>query len=319
MIAERIKPYETLYLVKKKCVRNHALSGVTMSGKNSNVIQFKKKKKGILAGVIAGIFVLMLMILFTCFRINEIEVTGNKHYTDEQIKDFVLENGYIDNTILLMLKNKIRPVEDVPFIAKLDVEYVNVHKITITVYEKAMAGCVEYMNSYVYFDQDGYVLEISQRKLEDAPCISGMSFDTMELHEKLPIDDEARFKTILTLTQLIQKYELIIDSIRFTTENEIVLQYKDIKIEVGDGSILERQLVDLGQILDGLKGKKGTLDMRDFEVMNGKASFKPDKDEGTKQNEDGTQATDDTSQPKTSQDSIGGQPEGSDGEDEAQN
>lgn len=293
-----------------------------MSDKNNNVIQFKKKKKGILAGGIAGILVVMLIVLFTCFSINEIEVTGNKHYTDEQIKDFVLENGYIDNTILLMLKNKIQPVEDIPFIAKLDVEYVNVHKITITVYEKAMAGCVEYMNSYVYFDQDGYVLEISQRKLEDAPCISGMSFDTMELHEKLPIEDEARFKTILTLTQLIQKYDLIIDSIRFTTENEIILQHKDIRIEVGDGSILERQLVDLGQILEGLKGKKGILDMRDFEVMNGKASFKPEKEEPAEHNENKTESTGDATQSGESQlpvESESGQAEGSAGETGVQN
>lgn len=293
-----------------------------MSDKNNNVIQFKKKKKGILAGGIAGILVIMLIVLFTCFSINEIEVTGNKHYTDEQIKDFVLENGYIDNTILLMLKNKMQPVEDIPFIAKLDVEYVNVHKITITVYEKAMAGCVEYMNSYVYFDQDGYVLEISQRKLEDAPCISGMSFDTMELHEKLPIEDEARFKTILTLTQLIQKYDLIIDSIRFTTENEIILQHKDIRIEVGDGSILERQLVDLGQILEGLKGKKGILDMRDFEVMNGKASFKPEKEESVELNEDKTESTGDATQTGESQPTMegeSGQAEGSAGETGVQN
>ena len=254
-----------------------------MRERDSNVIQvqFKKNNKGILAGVILIVLVIALILLFTCFHINEIEVTGNKHYTKEQITDFVLENGYIDNTVLLMLKNKIQSIDDIPFIAKIDVEYVNPHKITITVYEKAVAGCVEYMNSYVYFDQDGYVLEISPRKLEDVPCITGMSFVTMELHEKLPIEDENRFKLILTLTQLIQKYDLIVDSIRFTTEGEIVLRYEDIRIEIGDGSILERQLVDLDQILDSLKGKKGTLDMRDFEVMNGKASFMPEKEESS--------------------------------------
>lgn len=261
-----------------------------MSERNDNVIQFKKKKKGILAGVIVAIVAIALLILFTCFHIDDIEVTGNKHYNDEQIKDYVLENGYVDNTILLMLKNKINPIEDIPFIAKLDVEYVNAHKITITVYEKAMAGCVEYMNSYVYFDQDGYVLEMSARKLDDAPCITGMSFDTMELHEKLPIEDKDRFKLILTLTQLIQKYELQIDSIRFTSEGEIVLQHKDIRVEIGDGSILERQLVDLDQILAGLAGMKGTLDMRDFDVMDGKASFKPDKEESTEENQEDTGA-----------------------------
>lgn len=276
-----------------------------MTERNSNVIQFKKKNKGMVTGAIAVIAVITLIILFTCFHINEIEVTGNKHYTDSQIKDFVLENGYIDNTVLLMLKNKIRPIEDIPFIAKLDVEYVNAHKITITVYEKAMAGCVEYMNSYVYFDQDGYVLEMSARKLEDAPCITGMSFDTMELHEKLPIEDKDRFKLILKLTQLIQKYELSIDSIRFTSEGEIVLQHKDIRVELGMGDILERQLVDLDQILEGLKGKKGTLDMRDFDVMNGKASFKPEKEKTSEaQKGDGTGDS---------------QPEGGDGEPEGGN
>ena len=255
--------------------------------RENNVIQFKRKKKGIVIGVAAVLLIILLIILLTCFNIDEIEVTGNKHYSEKQIKNYVLENGYIDNTVLLMLKNKIDPVEEIPFIAKLDVEFVNPHKITITVYEKAMAGCVEYMNEYVYFDQDGYVLEISQRKLEDAPCITGMSFETMELHEKLPIEDKDRFKLILKLTQLIQKYELRIDSIRFTSEGEIVLQHEDIRIEVGDGSILENQLIDLEQILEGLEGKKGTLDMRDFDVMNGKASFRPDDIE--KNTGDGTE------------------------------
>lgn len=260
-----------------------------MSERKDNVIQFKKKKKGLLAVVVAAVVAIALLILFTCFHISDIQVTGNKHYSKEQIKDFVLENGYIDNTVLLMIKNKINPIEDIPFIAKLDIEYVNAHKIAITVYEKAMAGCVEYMNSYVYFDQDGYVLEISGRKLEDAPCITGMSFDTMELHEKLPIEDKDRFKLILKLTQLIQKYELKIDSIRFTSVGEIVLQHEKIRIEIGNGSILERQLVDLDQILEGLTGKKGTLDMRDFEVMNGKASFKPDKEESNEETQDSSE------------------------------
>ena len=264
-----------------------------MSERNDKVIQFKKKKKGMFAGVIAAVVAIVLLILFTCFHINDIEVTGNRHYNKEQIKNFVLENGYVDNTVLLMLKNKINPIDDIPFIAKLDVEYVNAHKITITVYEKAMAGCVEYMNSYVYFDQDGYVLEISGRKLEDAPCITGMFFSTMELHEKLPIEDKDRFKLILKLTQLIQKYKLQIDSIHFTTEGEIVLQHEDIRIEMGDGSILERQLVDLEQILQGLAGKKGTLDMRDFELMNGKASFKMDKEEGSEKTEESSELKED--------------------------
>lgn len=244
-----------------------------MSKQKDNVIKFKKKKKGVIATVIAAVLAIAMIILLTCFQINEIEITGNKHYTKEQIKEIVLSEGYIDNTVLLMLKKKIQPIEDIPFIAKIDVEYISPHKITITVYEKALAGCVEYMNEYVYFDQDGYVLEISATKLEDAPCITGMAFNSMELHEKLPIEDKNRFKLILKITQLINKYNLKIDSIKFDSEGEIIMRYQSIRIELGDGSNLEEQLIDLNKILEGLEGKSGTLDMKEFDISSGKASF----------------------------------------------
>lgn len=248
-----------------------------MSERQDNVIKFKPRRKKLVAGLAAAILVLLMVILLTGFHIDTIEVTGNHYYSDEQIKEFVLSDGYIDNTILLMLRSKLHSSDNIPFVAKLDIEYVNAHKITVTVYEKVMAGYVEYMNEYVYFDQDGYVLEISQTKLSDAPCISGMSFSSMELHEKLPVEDTDRFKMILKLTQLINKYELHIDSIRFTSENEIVLGYHSIRVELGDGSNLEEQLIDLEKILQGLEGKKGTLDMRDFNSSSGKASFKESK------------------------------------------
>ncbi|MDE5776923.1 MAG: FtsQ-type POTRA domain-containing protein [Lachnospiraceae bacterium] len=249
-----------------------------MSRQQDNVIQFKLKKKGMVIGILVTILLVAFIILLTCFKIEDIEISGNKHYTKEQIKDYVLSNGYIDNTVLLMLKNRIKPIEDIPFVAKLDVEYISAHRVAVTVYEKALAGCVEYMERYVYFDQDGYVMEISATKLPDSPCISGMSFSSMELHEKLPIDDINRFKLILKLTQLINKYELKIDSIKFTSEGEIVMTYADIRIELGDGSNLEEQLLDLNRILAGLEGKKGTLDLKDFDTATGKASFKLKKE-----------------------------------------
>lgn len=286
-----------------------------MSEKQEKVIKFKPKKKGAVAGGIVLAGLIFLLVLFTGFKIEEIEVTGNKHYSKSQIKDFVLENGYIDNTVLLMLKNKIHPVQNIPFVAKLEVEYITAHKVSITVYEKAMAGCVEYMNEYVYFDQDGYVLEISPTKLEDSPCITGMSFESMELYEKLPIEDEKRFRIILKMTQLIQKYKLPIESVRFTSDNEIVLKHDDIRIELGDGSNLEEQLVDLGQILEGLSGKKGTLDMKDFDTASGTASFKLDEKEKTKKKQKEKEETNESGSEETGGENPQGSP-GTNGEEE---
>ena len=244
---------------------------------NNKVIKFQKRKTHVVSAVIVVTITIALVVLFTCFKINEIQVTGNKHYSKEQIIGYVKDDGYIDNTILLMLKNKINPVSDIPFIAKIGIDYAGAHKITVTVYEKAIAGCIEYMDRYVYFDQDGYVLEISLKKLSDSPCVTGMNFESVELHGKLPIKDKKRFKQILKLTQLISKYNLKIDSIQFTSEDEIVLYHENIRIELGDGSKIEEQLIDLNQILDGLAGKNGTLNMKDIDNAVGTASFKAKK------------------------------------------
>lgn len=226
---------------------------------------------GILGFIVPAI---TLIIILTCFDMDSVQVTGNKHYTEEQIKNIVLENERMNNVLILYLKNKIKPIKDIPFIDSFDVEYISSHAITITVYEKAMAGCVEYMNQYIYFDQDGIVLEMSTRKMEDVPCITGISFSSMELHAKLPIEDERRFKLILNMTQLIEQYELSIDDIHFTGDDEIIMNYQNIKILLGKGEDIEDKLIDLGSILEKLKGKKGTLNMKDFTVEKGNASFK---------------------------------------------
>ncbi len=40
------------------------------------------------------------------------------------------------------------------------------------------------MDQYVYFDNDGRVLETSAEKLEDVPCIQGLKFDRIVVGEK---------------------------------------------------------------------------------------------------------------------------------------
>lgn len=225
----------------------------------------------LLAGV--GIYIL------TQFRIDTIQVTGNVHYTDEEMKQIVLDNDYIDNSLLLYWRRKAEPIEEIPFIEKLDIEYISRHVITITVYEKSIAGCIEYMNRYVYFDKDGIVLDTAAEKLSDIPCISGMKFESVVLYEKLPIEDKKRFALILSMTQLITKYELAVDDVRFTANDEVILYCGDIKVLLGDGTNIEEKMADLGNILESLGNKRGTLDMKDFTREKGNASFREDKAE----------------------------------------
>lgn len=234
----------------------------------------KKQNKGWIILVVLLILLTGGILVTTQFKIETIQVTGNIHYTEEEIIQLVVGEGYGQNTLLLYLKNKLQPMEPIPFVEKIDVEYISNHVITITVYEKALAGCVEFMNEYIYFDKDGVVLESSSQKMSDIPCITGIQFDTMVMYEPLPIEDRDFFFTVLTLTQLLQKYNLPVDDVRFTSQNEIILYYQDIKILLGDGSNIEEQISELGNILQSIEGKSGTLYMKDYTIEKGDVIFR---------------------------------------------
>lgn len=246
----------------------------------------KRKKKtfktfGKVILIILAVLVLLCLsayiYIMKVYKLDKIQVTGSVHYTDEEIIEIVTSQIHADNTISFYLDNKFHPVENVTFIDKFEIEVLDKNTVTITVYEKSMAGCVMYMDQYVYFDDDGTVLETSSIKLEDVPCIDGLRFESIVVGEVLPVDDQVMFQQILTMTQLIEKNQLVIDEIRYNSSNEIILYKDDIKIELGDGSNLEDKLMNLDSILSQIQGKKGTLDMSDYSAENGNAIFKENK------------------------------------------
>ncbi len=217
------------------------------------------------------LLVLVGVLYLNTFKLENIKVSGCENVDEQQVIDAIKAKG--DNTIILYISNRLNPIEGIPFVSKLEIEFISKNEISVVVFEKSMAGCVEYMNDYVYFDKDGVILDVSSEVIEGVPCIKGLNFSSWEMGEKLPIQDEKKFQLILSITQLIEKYELSIDDIKFTAENEIILVHEKITIELGDGENLEIQMMNLGSILEGLKGLEGTLYMKDFDSDEATASF----------------------------------------------
>ena len=236
--------------------------------------RIRLSKGWIITGILILLIITALFFLNTRFNIESIQVVGNIHYTDDEIIEMVVGEGYNQNTLVMYVKNKLMPMRDIPFVQKVDVEYVSNHEITLTVYEKSIAGCVQFMNEYMYFDKDGIVLESTQDRLEDIPCIEGIHFDTMVIHEALPIEDSSFFYTVLTLTQLIQKYDLPVENVRFTSQNEIVMYSNGIQILLGDGSHVDEQLSELKNILQSVDDRHGTLYMKDYSIADGNVIFR---------------------------------------------
>ena len=72
--------------------------------------------------------------------VKNVTVTGNVHYTSEEIQDMVMTDELSHNSLYLSLVYKNKTIKDVPFIASMSVEVVAPDSIKIEVKEKNLAG-----------------------------------------------------------------------------------------------------------------------------------------------------------------------------------
>lgn len=226
----------------------------------------------VLAAVLGGGYVFL-----KTYTIQTVYVEGNVHYTEDEIKSFVMDGAFGNNSLYLSMKYRNKGVENIPFIDVMDVSILAPDTIKITVYEKTLVGYVQYLDTCMYFDKDGYVVESSEVKTVGIPQIAGLNFDHMILGEQLPVEDPAIFSSVLDITKLLDKYELSADKIYFHASNEITLYFGDVKVALGnEQDRMEDKVMLLPVFLAELEGKSGTLQMENYDESGGKYTFKPD-------------------------------------------
>ena len=211
------------------------------------------------------------------YTVTTVYVEGNVHYTNEEIIDMVMEGRYGNNSLLLSIKYKDKSIVGVPFVEKMDVSVMDPHTIKIEVYEKALAGYVEYLERYMYFDKDGIVVESSLEKTAGVPMVTGLVFDHVVLYEPLPVENPEIFSSILSITQLVNKYSLSIDRIYFGRDGSLMLYFDDVKVALGIGENLDEKIMKLQYMLPELRGKSGTLRMENYTEETKNISFETDQ------------------------------------------
>jgi cell division protein FtsQ len=229
--------------------------------------------------IILGIINILLCAIYYVlihYEVRTVTVDGNQHYSAEEIKAMVM-TGYLgDNSLYLSLKYKTKDIEDIPFIETMDVVVQSNDTIKITVYEKAVAGYVEYLGRYMYFDNEGIIVEASKVTTAGVPQVTGLSFDHVVLYEKLPVDNDEIFQNILTITKMLNKYDILCDKIMFDSNYSVTLGYGDVKVSIGSLDDLDEKLMQLPSILPSLEGEKGTLDLQNYSSDKKTISFQRD-------------------------------------------
>lgn len=234
--------------------------------------------------IIGTALVMMLAALgvyiYEKYTVDTMIVEGSTHYSNEEIASMVMGDGILNhNSLYLSVKYRDKEIKDVPFIETMSVRTVSPDTIKITVYEKAIAGYVEYMGRYIYFDKDGTVIESSSVKTEGIPQVIGMNFDHIVLYEKLPVEDDKIFKQILDVSQLLEKYEIAVDRIYFDTDYNLTLYFDEARVKLGNFDKIDDKIIRLKNILPELEGKKGVLRMENYTSDTAITTFEYDEEQ----------------------------------------
>ncbi len=228
----------------------------------------------------AAILVLGLLLagvlVVTVFQVRDVEVSGNIHYTKEEIVDQIITDPYTSNSLYLYLKYKYLDTGEIPFVDKIEIALKGPGRISVRVYEKSIVGYVTYMGSNLYFDKDGVVVESSSEVTEGVPCISGLQFTSLALYQKLDVEDSSIFERILNITQLVQKYELFPDRIEFGENQELTLCFDRVRVALGNSGSLEEKVGRLHELFPDLEGRSGVFHMENYTDESKFISFEQD-------------------------------------------
>ncbi len=229
------------------------------------------------------ILIPILLILGGCIyyvsglRLTQINVIGNRVYSDQEMQDLVFDRDWKKNTLFLFLNEKLGTQKQIPFVDHYEVSILNPSGCEIMVYEKGIIGCFRYMGSYMYFDRDGIVVENSFNYLSGTPIVEGLDFKQVVLYEPLPVDSSV-FQNILSLSNLLKKYSINADKMLYESDLDVVLYLGNVRVRLGNASNLEEKINCLSGMQSGLQGLSGVLYLDSYDPDGSNTTFVFKKD-----------------------------------------
>ena len=236
-----------------------------MAGKEADILYIKQRKVRQWTVILV---ILIILAVALRVRIRDVNVMGNKTYTNEQAEALVFSD-YWDRNSALCLINRFRGrKKTLPFVQDYEIILTGPVSCDLIIYEKNPIGCIVYMSNYMYFDKDGIMVESSPERLPDVPVISGLKFGHVVLGKELPAGSPQLFNEIMNLTQQFNLYEIACDTIRFDEYRNITISLSggDVDVYLGSNEDILAKISVLHDMLPEIRarGLKGTLDLSTY-------------------------------------------------------
>lgn len=209
------------------------------------------------------IIAIIYFLLSPIFNINEVKVAGNEKITENQIISLSgIKLG--DNIFKTNQKEVVSNIKQNAYIENVDFKRNLPNKIELNVEERKATFMLEFSNSYVYINNQGYILEISPEKI-DGQIIIGFATETDQIHEgnRLCNEDLEKLDMVLKIMDSASRNgaSTLITKIDISDKNnyKLILESENKTAYLGDASNISTRILYLKSILEHEKGKTGEI------------------------------------------------------------
>lgn len=201
-------------------------------------------------------------LLSPVFNVKAIQVVDNNYISSEQIAN-ASEIALNENMFKFSKKEVKNKILANPYVEKVDVSRnLFAGKVKISVKERVATLMLEYGNSYVYINNQGYILEISGAKI-DSPIIKGYvtPLEDVKPGNRLNKDDLERLEDVLRIIEEANSKEIgnLITHINIKNNKDYVLtmESEDKTVYLGDSKNLSTKMLYVKEMIQREKGIEG--------------------------------------------------------------
>lgn len=241
-------------------------NGNTKKSKTKNQNPKKKKNMKFIKWIIIIILAISMVILFmmsSIFNITQIVVSNNNKISSEEIINLstLVTNVNMFKTTSRTIKNNIKTN---PYIEDVKVKRSLNGTITLDIKERIPTYMLKFANSYVYINNQGYILEMSETPL-NLPMITGFSTSTDNIKEgnRLNIEDLKKLEDVIKIIESAKSSALfdIITTIdisesmnyKLTIESELKT------VQFGEATNINIKLLKIEELIEKEKGVEGEI------------------------------------------------------------
>lgn len=232
--------------------------------KRTNRIRKVKAILFILLFFLLIVIVGYVMLSMGAFNVKYIEVKGNKQFTDDEISTHILEDKYCQYAPYLYLKYKLFKPKIMPFVADMNIELTGLNKVRVEVEEKPIVAYAEHLDSHIFFDCDGIIVESSNRTIPGLVRIDGLNFKSYKLYERPELDNPVILDSLNGIVRIMNKYKLKPDSLYVNKRGEIDLKFGFLTVKLGMEEALDEKISKVASIIPKLNEQRGILKLNAY-------------------------------------------------------